>query len=400
MMAMRVVFTVLLVLGLAAEVMAGNAAEVLGDLKLFGNLIFSDDSVQDRATMVGPEGPRGPEGPQGIQGPPGPAGESVPQGFMILGETSSAPAGYSPAGTMGSVDSWGHKSSAPTPRMSHAVAAASKKLYVLGGTVSNSPTVVYTALNEEYDPATDTWKTRAPMPTVRTGLAAVTIDNKIYAIGGYAQDTTLLGTNERYDPAADTWTTLAPMPTPRYNHTAVVLDNKIYVLGGLNGGYLTLNERYDPVTDSWSTMAPMPTARYYLASAASNGMIYAMGGWGAGCFRINEAYDPLNNEWATKAEMLSGGICTPTAATLPNNRIVVSGKDNSAEPASPTQEYNPLTDTWTMLSPMPATDARYYSAGAAIYNRLYVVGGYAGPGGILTTNNEYNTGVYYLFRKD
>jgi len=49
---------------------------------------------------------------------------------------------------------------------------------------------------------------------------------------------------------------------------------------------------------------------------------------------------------------------------------------------------------------MPAADARYYSAGAAIGNRLYVVGGYAASGTILATNNEYNTGVYYLFRKN
>jgi Ca2+-binding RTX toxin-like protein len=47
----------------------------------------------------------------------------------------------------------------------------------------SSPTGVF-AKNEEYDPATDSWRTLTPMRTPRHGAAAATIGDTIYAAGG------------------------------------------------------------------------------------------------------------------------------------------------------------------------------------------------------------------------
>ena len=38
---------------------------------------------------------------------------------------------------------------------------------------------------EEYDPTTDTWSSKTPMPTNRTELAIGIANGKIYAIDGY-----------------------------------------------------------------------------------------------------------------------------------------------------------------------------------------------------------------------
>ncbi len=70
------------------------------------------------------------------------------------------------------------------------------------------------AVNEAYDPATNTWTTKAPMPTPRGALSAAAVNGIIYAIGGYKPNQELT-VNEAYDPATNTWTTKAPMPTPR-----------------------------------------------------------------------------------------------------------------------------------------------------------------------------------------
>ena len=44
-----------------------------------------------------------------------------------------------------------------------------------------------------------------------------------------------LGTVDEYDPATDTWRERSPMPTPR-NHAAIgVVNGKIYVIGGRVG---------------------------------------------------------------------------------------------------------------------------------------------------------------------
>jgi len=44
----------------------------------------------------------------------------------------------------------------------------------------------------------DSWATKAPMPTARSGLGTAVVQGKIFAIGGGSV------VNEMYDPAADT----------------------------------------------------------------------------------------------------------------------------------------------------------------------------------------------------
>jgi hypothetical protein len=66
-------------------------------------------------------------------------------------------------------------------------------------------------INEEYDLVTDTWTTRARMPTARGGLGAATVNGRIYAVGGGTLTATL-STVEEYDPATDTWRARHPYP--------------------------------------------------------------------------------------------------------------------------------------------------------------------------------------------
>ena len=70
---------------------------------------------------------------------------------------------------------------------------------------------------EAYDPSTDTWTTKSPMPTARSGLSVCEVDGIIYAISGFTDMNNPLSTNtvEAYDPKTDTWTTKAPIPTVR-----------------------------------------------------------------------------------------------------------------------------------------------------------------------------------------
>jgi N-acetylneuraminic acid mutarotase len=99
---------------------------------------------------------------------------------------------------------------------------------------------------EEYDPAADTWTSKASMASTREGLAAAAVNNKIYAIGGH-DGSTYLATVEEYDPAADTWTSRASMAAPRTWLAAAAVDNKIYAIGGSDGStYLTTVEECSP----------------------------------------------------------------------------------------------------------------------------------------------------------
>ena len=176
---------------------------------------------------------------------------------------------------------WTEKARMPTKRGALAAAVIDGKIYVVGGAHRKIFSLVNTAALEVYDPASDSWKKLAPVPTPRDHLAASSLDGKLYAIGGrvdvdYHHN---LDTNETYDPKTNQWTSLKPLPTKRSGITSQVLDGKILVLGGESGERtFTENEAYDPKTDSWETLAPMPTGRHGLGSAAYKGTVHLFDG--------------------------------------------------------------------------------------------------------------------------
>lgn len=127
----------------------------------------------------------------------------------------------------------------------------------------------------------DFWAPKAPMHQARGALGIVTVNGKIYAIGGSTKsgiwpvNNGVVGTNEEYDPATDTWRYKAVMPTPRIAFAIAVYQNKVYCIGGqANGSFTGVNEVYDPTTDTWESKAAMPTARGWLTANVVNGKIY------------------------------------------------------------------------------------------------------------------------------
>ena len=120
----------------------------------------------------------------------------------------------------------------PTARHHQTSAVAGDKLFILGGRVTYVPSNLNQ--NEMYDPIQDKWTIQEPLPTNRSGLAAATLGNYIFAIGGEKKPGSY-DTNERYNVETNSWTTEPPMPTNRLGHDAVTVDEKIYVIGGKTG---------------------------------------------------------------------------------------------------------------------------------------------------------------------
>src|SRR6266545_4438358 len=176
---------------------------------------------------------------------------------------------------------------APFPEPAEEVygAAAGGKMYVMGGL---APGWKPRGLVFEYDPASDKWTKKKPMPLSSHHLAIVELGGKIYVIGGGGTSPgskepsihptkphLALGTVEEYDPATNSWRARTPMPTPR-NHSGIgVVGGKIYVIGGRTGAAFIgvgansdIVEEYDPVTDAWGPIkARMPTPRSAVAYA-------------------------------------------------------------------------------------------------------------------------------------
>ncbi len=92
---------------------------------------------------------------------------------------------------------------------------------------------------ECYDPKTNAWTERAPLPTPRQAMgAALGADGKIYVVGGapsYAHPRPM-DVVEVYDPEADAWSPGPHLTYPRRGHAVVsTKEGKIYAIGGWVG---------------------------------------------------------------------------------------------------------------------------------------------------------------------
>jgi hypothetical protein len=245
--------------------------------------------------------------------------------------------------------------------------------------------------NEMYDPETDTWTTKAPMPTPRDYFAIAAYKNKIYCIGGaigYTVDQwgfysyVTSGVNEVYDTVTDTWETKAPMPLPGMKIQAHVINGKIYVMDW------SLVYVYDPENDSWTskTRMPPPYPGSSPVSAVVGNKIIVTGvfQFAPNYDRVQRVviYDTETDSWSEgktgPTGVVKGAAGATTGVNAPQKIYVLGRLDTAPHPTGINQVYDPETDTWATATAMPASRSHF---GVAIVNDvLFVVGGYLSTG--------------------
>jgi DNA-binding CsgD family transcriptional regulator/N-acetylneuraminic acid mutarotase len=233
---------------------------------------------------------------------------------------------------------------------------------------------------------TTRWRTRAQLPTPRTGLAVVSVEGMLYAIGGVSNDG-VTGKVEVYDPETDSWATGSTKPTPAGFVSAVEVGGLIYVPGGIDARQQALDvlEVYDPIEDIWQTRAPLPQPVGAYGLAALEDHVYLFGGRnGQGYLDAVYRYDPATDVWEARRPMVSGrGFLG--AATAGDRIYVAGGYDDVAEYHA-VDAYDPLTDTWSPLPPM--TLPRGGLVLVAVREQLYAIGG--GMAGYLAFNERFD----------
>ena len=447
--------------GLALAASAGS--KILASFDSKENILTSHVAqLAPVLVSVGPQGPQGPQGLQGVTGPPGapgspglpgPAGPQGPPGLppanvavtnaantfaasqtvngsVILSgagsglqfadgtlQTTAAssastcapvelssvspvvPAGYTAYGAVAAGNVW--FSIAPEPVAASGLAAATLngKIYAMGGVNSAG---LFSGELDVYDPSANTWTTAAPMPTPRWLLGATAVNGKMFAIGGYTSAGAAVGTVEVYDPSTNTWSTVPSMPTPRIGMATVSLNGKIYAIGGANPvaviPALNTVEVYDPSTSTWGTAAPMPSARAFLSAVAVNGKIYALGGQSGSELNTVEIYDPSTNSWSTGRSMPTGrGFLAAASA----NGIIyaIGGQGNGSGALSTVEALNISTNTWTTAASLIAP--RSGLAVTDVNGLIYAFGGNDANFTPLNSAEQYSPPlVMYLFLKN
>ncbi len=295
---------------------------------------------------------------------------------------------------------WRTAAPAPTKRTEVAAVTLRDKIYVVGGfeqpSLGNVLNLAITPSLEEYDPSTDRWTTKAPMPVGLHHVGIGVTGGRLYVIGGYRKSGLTVwepvATVYAYDPATDTWTQRAPMPSPRGALSVTEHDGRLYAIGGYgrkaNSAAL---EVYDPERNTWVSRMPVPTPRDHLATATLSGKVYAIGGRLNGDYRQNlsvtEVYDPVTGRWTRGADLPTArsGI---TAAVV-GGRVYVFGGEGGDGTFRENEAYDPTHDTWQALAPMPT--ARHGLGSAVVHGRIHVISGGPTPGGSYSDLNEVFT---------
>ena len=295
---------------------------------------------------------------------------------------------------------WHAAAPLPTKRTEVAAAMLEGKIYVVGGFekpgVGNLLNFAITPSVEMYDPVTDRWTPKTPMPVGLHHVGIGVVDGRLYVIGGYSRSGlsvwSPVATVYAYDPVTDTWTGRAPMPTARGALAVTEHEGKLYAIGGYDRKANNVQvEVYDPVRNVWTTAASLPTSRDHLGTATVAGKIYAIGGRIDGDYHRNlavmEQYDPATDRWRRVADLPTArsGI---TAAAV-EGRIYVFGGEGSSGTFSENEVYDPASDTWQRMAPMPT--ARHGIGSAVVRGRIYVISGGPTPGGSFSDLNEVFT---------
>ncbi|MCP3982191.1 MAG: hypothetical protein GY716_23025 [bacterium] len=203
-------------------------------------------------------------------------------------------------------DTWDALPSMPTPRRGLGVALVPDlgvgggtrgSVFVLGGSNGDAPqSGTPLSVNEAYDVELELWIPRAPMPLAMMDVQSTLYEpgtQRIYVIGGF-NGFSVSPSVQIYDPVADSWSIGSAMPTARSGMVAGICGNRIWAIGGSDEeSSLDVNESYDPYTDTGLAAEPFkPTPASEMAAQCvyTGAEVFAIGAklWEAASGRENE----------------------------------------------------------------------------------------------------------------
>ncbi len=266
-----------------------------------------------------------------------------------------------------------------TARYEHTAVWTGTKMIVWGGRSSTS-TGAYLADGAAFDLATETWSALpASGITGRWGHTAVWTGSEMIVWGG-SYSSSYHANGASYDPAANTWTSLAAPPSTFYArryHTAVYAPTtkEMIVYGGYgtscSGTYCADGAAYDTVNKTWRTIkaSPLP-GRYWHSAVWAGSRMVVFGGYGTGCpspyyCRDAAAYDPVTDSWST---------LTPPASVDGRRELVGLAAGPSGDLAAFWGGYN------GSVSPYDRDDGVIFDASAGTWKAIPSVGAATLPG--------------------
>jgi len=228
---------------------------------------------------------------------------------------------------------------------------------------------------------------KSSLPSARSWCGAVSLDGKVYSLGGEAENDTILDEVLEYDPGLDSWTALPTMVNPRFGVKGAVVHDRIYVCGGftLDGelGFVTtgLSESFDPSepNDGWRDEETMSVAKYWHGMEAVDGNVYLFSGYKGhpyNLFNSNRnpnvvAYRPVRE--SARSPMPGMAQYSGSSATI-DDKVYIFGGYESGAYSDRVLEYDAGTDTWTIKDSLPQ-GALMGTSAVTVGQSIVVLGG-------------------------
>ena len=179
---------------------------------------------------------------------------------------------------------------------------------------------------------------------------------------------------EAYDPNAHSWKRLSPPKGPdfTYGYASVWTGTEMLAFGSFHSA------AYNPATGRWRELRRPSTVP---GGIFPGGIVVWTGreaiGWGGGCcgdaWSNGAAYNPTTGTYRNLPRSPLAGSQHPLGAWTGRELVLFVSRfdpDGKLYPADLARAaaYNPTTNAWRLIAPLPVTGARYQFYGAAVWD--------------------------------
>lgn len=265
---------------------------------------------------------------------------------------------------------WNTVKPVPVARSEAANATVDGNLYIFGGFVKTTVNSIatQTARSDVYNSVNNTWTQIRDLPTPLTHPGTAVDGRNIYIAGGYPGNPggdQIFATTDvwRYNVDTNSWLAMPPLPEARGGGALTRLDRELHFFGGSDINRADKGDHWVlSLVDSsmgWRSVAPLPNPRNHLADAQFGGKLYAIGGQrGQNRDLVAQTsvhmWNPATDTWTEVKPLPRPRSHIGSATFVMNGRIIVAGGEiMHTKSVSDVTAYNPLSNSWTELTPLP-----------------------------------------------
>lgn len=241
-------------------------------------------------------------------------------------------------------------------------------LFYMGGFIDNEQNTTNQAWVQNID--TGTWTRIANLPLTQTHSGIASDGRSLWLAGGIV-GTSSSGTKRecfRYDIASNTWETFPALPQVRIGGGLVYLDGRLHFFGGAGADRITVSSKHWAIdvdaagraTSGWTSRADMINPGDHFSPFTHEGKIYALGGehdHGRSYTQHNvfSVYDPATDAWRSLAPMPVASSHMEASTVLVHGRLVVMGGQRDDEQLmKDIRVYDFAGNKWQQITSLPS----------------------------------------------